>query len=376
MSIIPAPWRPTSRAIQTNTLHDGAVIALAAFLGYYAVTGLMGETPSYVIPHVGAHLLVYSPLLMYQFYFNRNLEELKTLGTAASWILAAYGVAYLAFLIKNPGIGRVLASRSLPYATILGSAYYAAYAAALACPFLLALWRYHATKRQIHRFAYASILVVCVLVVYLTGSTITMVAMAAGIVLSLVLFSRNRLVTVFFVAVVMVFFSLIRQSVGKFILDSQTDSSGAVAVRLRELGELIMYGETSGHGLDARNATYVRSIRVFLDYPVFGVGHRFGNNAAVAKMEVAFGNHSELFDTLAMYGLIGFILLAIVFWRCYRRIREAAPGLLVLPMVVTFGIMAMFNPLSCFHVSLLLMFVIPALLLRIKPVEGERPRAP
>jgi len=344
-------------------LQDKAGIALLLFLIYFAAMGIHDAAPLYVIRTTGSYLLTFSPLIIFQYYYNKSVDQLLQIGLTAAGVVVAYTAANLVFFASNPFVARAIASQQPVHGIFLGAGYYVAFAAAIGGVFLFELWKHQRHKTLLRRLSFLLLLLMSVAVVALAGSTITMVAMACGIALSMILRNKNRVANVIFVIIFLLLLPTIRTIVGGLIVSLDSHPYGIVATRVREVGDMILFGTTSGSGIDARGDTLLRSITVFLDHPILGIGYLIGNDPSLAKLQFDFGDHSEIFDLLAMHGVLGFSFLAFIMWRVFARLRLVRPGVGLLPTLITIGVMIVWNPFFCFQVNLLTMLVMPVLLL-------------
>ncbi|MDE5763709.1 MAG: hypothetical protein K2I00_01930 [Ruminococcus sp.] len=107
--------------------------------------------------------------------------------------------------------------------------------------------------------------------------------------------------------------------------------------KLNDLRILLTTGKSVGDA-ESRSTLYLRSFSTFAESPLFGVLLRRGeiNDRII-------GYHSEFFDLLASFGIIGVVLIGafmILYYRLIRRIKEKVL------VVIYFGFLALFvfNP--------------------------------
>ena len=130
------------------------------------------------------------------------------------------------------------------------------------------------------------------------------------------------------VIVVVVSFGLI-YACRDFLIQFIIDIIGSDRVSSRLLG-LSSQGNQTGdlESFDARIELWLVSIRTWLSSPLsflFGIGDRLlieGKSAAVTGI----GRHSDVFDTLARYGIIGGILVFSVFFNLYKYLKSILVG--------------------------------------------------
>ena len=91
------------------------------------------------------------------------------------------------------------------------------------------------------------------------------------------------------------------------------DYSDMLAQKMNEIGYILQTGEAAGTlaGDEGRLARMGWSVETFLKYPIFG---------AYGKSNALIGYHSELFDSLAKFGVVGFIPLFMFFVYFFKDI--------------------------------------------------------
>lgn len=89
------------------------------------------------------------------------------------------------------------------------------------------------------------------------------------------------------------------------------DYSDMLSQKMNEIGFILQTGEAAGTlaGNEGRLARMGWSVETFLKYPIFG---------AYGKSNALIGYHSELVDSLAKFGVLGFIPL-IMFFLCFFK---------------------------------------------------------
>ena len=95
------------------------------------------------------------------------------------------------------------------------------------------------------------------------------------------------------------------------------------------------------------------SFELFTESPIFGHGYKYGNVFSAGKA-YGIGNHSELLDSLARYGLTGALPLFGIYYFSAKEYMKKHPGILV-----CFFMLVMFNPFITFASNLVLMLIIP-----------------
>ncbi len=121
-----------------------------------------------------------------------------------------------------------------------------------------------------------------------------------------------------FIVLLVLIVALIRhEELGQLLMD-YSDSitySKTMAEKIHEVGYMIKTGEAAGTlaGDEGRMARIEWSWDAFQKYPIFG---------AYGQYDVKIGGHSEVFDTLARFGLIGFLSLFCFWVSLYKDTRR------------------------------------------------------
>lgn len=136
------------------------------------------------------------------------------------------------------------------------------------------------------------------------------------IALGIMIFKRNKLSATLLFLTVLICFAL-REVIGEEIMNwSKTiEYSDVMKDKMYQIGYMIRYGESVGTlaGEEGRWARMGWSFETFLQYPLFG-----GFTVSDAKI----GSHSEIFDILGRFGLLGFISMLLFFIYLLRDIAR------------------------------------------------------
>lgn len=110
---------------------------------------------------------------------------------------------------------------------------------------------------------------------------------------------------------------------------------------------LIDSDEASTGTVEARENLWLMSINTWLDdffNFLFGIGdHRANWDAGQTADETGIGQHSDFFDSLARYGLIGLFLLVSILPRCFKYILSLFDKELKLQLIVIFLLFTLFG---------------------------------
>ena len=133
-----------------------------------------------------------------------------------------------------------------------------------------------------------------------------------GLSLRLVLprLTRKRFMVVVFVAIaVWIKFDAVFLWTTDLAISFLGDSNNALKVK--EIRDLVVFG-SSGFSVDARSETYLDSLKLVYEHPLFGIVlsplHRVGTGVT------GFGQHSQIIDTFALFGLpVGLLQLYLLY---------------------------------------------------------------
>lgn len=97
-------------------------------------------------------------------------------------------------------------------------------------------------------------------------------------------------------------------------------NSRTLQIRFKDLGNVFGgQGINSTQALSARFTLYLDSLDVFKSNPILGMGkYSFRNNGMI-------GGHSELFDNLGYYGILGSGLLFLSIFSNYKYTKKLLP---------------------------------------------------
>jgi hypothetical protein len=126
--------------------------------------------------------------------------------------------------------------------------------------------------------------------------------------------------------------------------------SEVLSVKARALASVLPGAQAGGSIAPDRLRLYRVSINTFLDHPIVGVGAYYSIAGLDVGLERGIGAHSDLFDNLARYGLIGAgLYLPVLFLLAFRAASErkgTAYGRTAKAMWVLFFLMCCSNPVS------------------------------
>jgi hypothetical protein len=133
-----------------------------------------------------------------------------------------------------------------------------------------------------------------------------------------------------------------------------------------ELASLLVGAVKGGSEVSARRFLYQTSIDTFLEHPITGAGAYYSAGGDNRALNHGIGGHSELFDTLARFGLVGAgIFLSIIFPLAFRAASEwkgTTYGSAASAMWLVLVLYCFFNPVSGFtEIGVVVFLLWPAL---------------
>ncbi len=337
-------------------------ICVYYFLLFYVFSSLPQLDVNYCLKYTIYYLLVFSPVIYYSFVTQKNMgkDVFKNELLVFTFIWLAVSVISIIFYINDPGAARNLAQDGDAYSGSIIGGYSLSYGSALLCTYLFGI----IIDMEEDKKTRAISTIVCIILaalVYLTESTLTTFAMLTGIVVTVVFERRasgiNKYIRFIFCLllisiVLLITYIEIHRNVYLIInwLNSQSDI--LIFRRIREVVNSVFLGINSRH-FNERTGLITQSIELFFKSPLVGNGYKYGNVFSAGKI-YGIGNHSELFDSFAKYGLLGFFPLLYVYICGVKRIATNHLG-----VIVCFVMLVIFNPFISFASNLALFVIIP-----------------
>jgi hypothetical protein len=142
-----------------------------------------------------------------------------------------------------------------------------------------------------------------------------------GIIIRL-FFYRFKYSYVFIYVLLLLLIMISFQPLITFILDFLADNLGDSnnVSRVIEIKDLLINGE-SGTSIEARNDVFLESIYLFFENPIFGIITEPINRNSHGQI-IGFGQHSQVLDTFALYGLfIGLLQLYVYLNPLFARLK-------------------------------------------------------
>lgn len=131
-----------------------------------------------------------------------------------------------------------------------------------------------------------------------------------------------------------------------------------ISERLTVIGNALQgRGDGNSNDIFSRFNLYFSSLRVFKNNFLYGIGYEFGYNTE-KMLGVGLGSHSEWFDLLATYGLLGSIML---FTFLFTKFKENSETMIIKLGGLIFLILGFLNPNDSFTIYLVVFLLLPLL---------------
>lgn len=331
------------------------------FMAFYTITSMMNFDRGNFSVYAAYYILAFSPILIFEYLRRTSIVTITKSLEAFMYVFLCFCIIAIGYYISNPRLARDMAAHMVEERLAIGGGYSLAYASAI-------LGVYFFTKmlngRIEKKLKYIIICVICVLLVYLTESAITTMVMMIGFVIAIVLkgreTSRNmeedlvKFAAIGMVSIVVI--SLIiynKYVIAEWFLNLIDGIDNNILYsRIEEIINSFVYGKTSGH-YEKRNGTLLASIEVFKEYPIFGKGYQYGNVFSLGQY-YGIGDHSEILDALARYGIVGGFLWLYPYFKTIKQIFRKNLG-----TAITILLLMYFNPFMSFHSNAVVFMFIP-----------------
>ena len=303
---------------------------LIAWYIYFLVVlfnSLLGD--AYYVSLLGAAIELYKwiipPAILFYSMSKGDYRFSKAFLYSIFFIILFEGVSSFFLDLSNPGIIRnavmefiANTDRSVyyPYYRMGMASYSFSQSIAILIPPLAFVIK-DETKQSSIRIVYTILLVVCLVLVYLSGSTTALILGTAAVLFSLFSSkgsaSKNRRVIIIVSLIVLPFvfsetllFGLLNTLDG--LLDETYFSS-----KIEDFLDLASIGEASGD-IRARKVLYLQSIEQWIQHPLLGTNELPGY-------------HSAFLDRLAALGLLGFVpLIVFIYYQVKYTVRRISNG--------------------------------------------------
>lgn len=330
------------------------------FIVCFGMLCLWEENKILAIKNIMNYFLMFTPWIICCYYSASKKEEqvvllLKGLKTIyLFWYMCA-----CCYFIAHSGAAAEMAAGKYNHKIIaLGGGQWLAYAACLHCVYLI--YKILNIKRNTEDIFF---IVMASMLILLTQSTITLLTLICGIGLCVLdygirMASKKAVWTVFcgsvvFLIIILAFFQQeIIEALYKKSQGWNLTNADKILIRLKQVAG-ILYGEKQSSATSSaqRIIAYEQSGGLFLNNIILGIGPEEG----VLLSNGNLGNHSEILDALANWGvIIGGCYLCSYFGALFRKKNKGK-----LLVGITAVIMGCLNPMISFQVTAMILLLIP-----------------
>ena len=356
------------RAAYSYAINSKCFLSVLTFLMFYIITSVFTAGLTYTLEYAVIFLCLYGTALQYRYYSYRNNSQEQhfvVVGILTAFIV--FSITAIMFYTIYPSAARMLASDFYAFDNIaIGGGYSIAFGASMLSAYLFELIR--RKRLLIGRTRVLAIIyfILLELLIIKTESTTTLIANLFGIVIGIINSmyvnnkkkSANRFIISILVlsAAIIVMFNL--NEIGDYIVKNTSARLDDVLFRrFNRIGNKLLYfgtGNSSANYVDERLGTITQSRETFLNHPFLGVGYLCGNIYSELG-EAGVGLHSELFDALAQFGIIGFIPWSGIFITSLKQQKSInkCKG-----WKYALLIMMIFNPFKAYHGYIVSFFLI------------------
>lgn len=347
------------------------------FIVFYVMTSILQIDIKYCVTYSINYFIILSPAMMLP-VFERMIDKAggiseKDIVRRLLIIWFAMVIISVVFYIQNPSAARILAANGDAYAGTLIGGYPLSYGSGLLCVAFFGSYMHCKNNKKKKLMLLAGCIMLLVLV-YLTESTLTTFATAVGLLVAFVTNTKAKekkkvayymfLLGVIVMAALFVY-SQIESNITSIIAWLNTKSDVLIYRRIREIFNSVFLDVKSRH-YSERTGLVSESLKLFAKSPLIGHGYKYGNVFSAGKA-YGIGNHSEFFDCLAKYGIIGSMPLFLLYYKSMRQIAKQNLGVLA-----SFVMMISFNPFITFASSLVVFIIIPLLYREeYRNIQGE-----
>lgn len=366
-----------SRILSLRVCEDRSLVYFLLFFIFHCLTSIINLSD---IVYLAGNVIAYTfvslfPILLQQHFAKLNSRRflMKLLYvTGCVWLIMVF--FSIVYYIMNPDIARDAIVYQDKYDNLfIGGGYFLAYGSCIVAVFLFGLFNKNAfvTKKQ-KKIVLSSVAILS-LHVLLTKSTLTTIWLIMGLVLDVVFASRTngvkgkknkRIVIFMIVFALLMLYIFFGEVFGKWLTERcDYNSDSLYERRLYELGTVLSGSAYTRHTLE-RLSKPVMSWEKFVESPLIGIGYMYGYSYSEMKL-AGLGTHSELVDTLAKYGIAGFLPWIAMFISMIKgvqlRLGKNATGV----WIIILACLMFFNPFVSMPSMIALGLLVPLISLVI-----------
>ncbi len=355
-------------------LNNKIGLYIFVFMLFYLLTSLVVLDVDFFLVEYAYYAIAFSPaLITYVIAKEKDVIAAKSvlIISLLLWTLMCIYSIYL--YVSNPQFARLAAADQSLVSGIIFGGYPLAIGSAILSVYLLGLllekWHILTLANKCIIIAFCVLLAVTV---YLTESTITTICMIVGFVATVSLNKReknerNRFLKIFIFISVLFIVGIVINSNLTYIyswLDDHSDN--LLFYRIKEVINALFFDTETSHYIK-RSDTLSASFNTFINNPIIGVGYKYGNVTSIGKTQFGIGNHSEIFDSLAQFGLIGAFPFLMSYYLAIKSIADKYIG-----VVVTVFFLMLLNPFFYFDSNHVVFMILPLFELILNTNKTEK----
>lgn len=361
-----------------NAISSKPMLFLYIHLLFLLLTSIQVASGFQTAKLIGTQLVVFSPLLIFEYYKQFNIAKLKVILYVSVSAMIILAIKALVFYSNHRDAARRLAADQNAFGSIsIGGGYSFAFAATILIVYIFEMLLNKVIYKRKHKMLSVLFMVLMLYLVLETKSTLTIISLFFGLGLSLLnrnsvkrikgkilLMDKRRirfsqLLKVFMISILTIMVAMNIQLIGRFIL-SNVNGSDVVSQRINEVGIVLANGFQESDYFLYRLDRPMFSVTKFLESPIVGQGYKYGY---IYKDSLPYmGGHSEWLDSLANYGLIGALPFFMVFYISLKKSFQEIGSIISCSYIATYIIMGFLNPLVVFHTSFVIFLIIPSLI--------------
>ena len=281
-------------------------------------------------------LMFFPTILFWYYYKNIELSQINWIAFVFWGGLLFGAINTYVVLEEYPIASRLMATSSGDIYSKMGAGGYGfAYSLMIAFPFLMEVRR--TSKSRILKLIYLAIMLFFVATIIKCEYTTCLLLLFVGVALHLMLRTNMVLgiIALSFLPVLFVF----EDGVGNLFLylADVFKETEVIAVRLRDVATGFLNSDMSTME-SSRYSLYMESLNGFLQYPVLGSG---------LHGTIISGGHSTILDTLAIYGIGGFLAVLYSLTGSFKKIIKSVDGRsksIYLAVIIVFWLLTALNP--------------------------------
>ena len=315
--------------------------------------------------YILSRISLFLPIFLFDYYRNHKNGPLILKTVIIIWMIISVRAFILLFTgIFVPKAVMMHLQAPIPFS---GGGYPLAVGSALLACYLLddMLWTNEKKTQKLFIIIFLSVVVV------LTQSTITLIAMFIGFIFSVVLkfyhissiseMNYSLVIRLLLIVVVVLLILFFRKDIGDLIMSIGAEKSDTFSRRIVEFGCQISGDNCNGIDLSDSEDRFDRmldSMFIFFEHPVMGLTSHLGTDHFILG-HYGVGNHSEFFDSIAKFGLFAGVPYLAIFFTGVKYEREIEIKKISFGYIFALITLFILNPFLYVSSNCVLFFIIP-----------------